>query len=43
LHWCETRKKFLVGLANGTAQYVDESLLQKTDEKVAIEDTKTEY
>lgn len=34
LSWNEARKKFLVEVADGTAQYVAENLLQKTDELV---------
>ena len=43
LSWSETRHKFLVEMENGTAQYVAESLLQKTDEKVPEQDPKIEY
>jgi hypothetical protein len=43
LSWCESRHKFLVELENGTAQYVAENLLTKTDEKVPEEEPKTKY
>lgn len=43
LNWSEARHKFLVELENGTAQYVAESLLQKTSEKVPDEEPKIKY
>ena len=43
LSWSADRKKFLVELENGTAQFVPEGLLKKTKEKIPVEDPKIKY
>lgn len=43
LNWSEVRQKFLVELEDGSAQFVPESLLQKTDELVPVEPKPVDY